>query len=136
MIYFKGHLTIKDQSILTIEDGNIRNNEVNDHNSIISDNHSILDENSYNDKEEIRDLYGNSIERAFFCFLLILICCYTTMILTHWSSSNGETISNPAVHLVAMESMWLKMISQWITNILYLYILYKSYINQLSNEIL
>lgn len=56
---------------------------------------------------------GTAHERVFFHVLMILLICYTTMILTSWGKTNGEP-EGYGSNRVGNESMWLKILSQWV----------------------
>jgi len=69
---------------------------------------------------------GTAHERVIFHIFMILASCYGAMILTHWISSDGSIVSELG-RRVADESMWLKILSQWIFLALYLRALYVAY---------
>lgn len=69
---------------------------------------------------------GTPRERSFFHLLMILVCCYATMILTNWGNTDGSPVSS-GDHTRANESMWLKIVSQWLFLIFYCRVLQVSY---------
>eukprot|EP01038_Epipyxis_sp_PR26KG_P004047 gene4047-5789_t len=68
---------------------------------------------------------GTPHERAFFHILMVLLSCYVTMILTNWGSTNGGPPSH--AHTSSNESMWLKIVSQWVFLLLYCRVLQVAY---------
>lgn len=56
---------------------------------------------------------GTPYERVFFHVLMVLLVCYCNMILTDWGKSNGAP-DGYGSDRVGAESMWLKILSQWV----------------------
>ena len=56
---------------------------------------------------------GTPYERVFFHILMVLLVCYCNMILTNWGKANGAP-EGYGSDRVANESMWLKILSQWV----------------------
>lgn len=56
---------------------------------------------------------GTPQERVFFHVLMVLVSCYGAMILTNWGKTSGAKLAEGS-DVVGNESMWLKIISQWI----------------------
>ena len=98
---------------------------------------------------------GTPHERSFFHVLLLLVCfifallcyfsdgvllfvvqlsIYLTMMLTNWGKTNGNVLSDGS-ESVAMESMWFKILSQWIFIAMYLRILQLAYIEHEENTV-
>lgn len=73
------------------------------------------------------DASGSPIERVFFCVIMILVSCYSTMILTNWGKTNGEPVSGGNTNEM-YESQWLKIISQWLFLLFYMKVLHAAYI--------
>lgn len=71
---------------------------------------------------------GTTHERVFFHVFMFLVTCYFAMIFTSWGSSNGSPENNDNSSLTSgRESMWLKIVSQWVFLILYCRVLQVSY---------
>jgi hypothetical protein len=64
-------------------------------------------------KEAEGESSGTPHERVFFHVLMILLVCYCTMILTNWGKPNGAP-EGYGSERVGDESMWLKILSQWV----------------------
>lgn len=60
---------------------------------------------------------GTPYERVFFHVLMVLLVCYANMILTNWGKTNGAPEGYGSKR-VGEESMWLKILSQWVFLIL------------------
>lgn len=56
---------------------------------------------------------GTPHERVYFHILMILLVCYCNMILTNWGKANGAP-EGYGSDRVGEESMWLKILSQWV----------------------
>lgn len=56
---------------------------------------------------------GTPHERVYFHVLMVLLVCYCCMILTNWGKTNGEP-EGYGSERVGAESMWLKILSQWV----------------------
>ena len=69
---------------------------------------------------------GTPHERVFFHVLMILLVCYSNMILTNWGKPNGAP-EGYGSERVGLESMWLKILSQWFFIILHCRALYVAY---------
>jgi hypothetical protein len=74
---------------------------------------------------------GTPNERGFFHVMMVLVASYAAMILTNWGTSDGASVSE-ASHSISNESMWLKIVSQWVFLILYCRILQVAYENSLE----
>jgi len=68
-------------------------------------------------------------ERIFFHFLLAIFAIFCAMGLTNWQHPNGEPMGLGSER-VAQESMWMKIVSQWLMLILYSRILYVAYLDK------
>lgn len=55
---------------------------------------------------------GTKHEIVFFHALMMLVACYGSMALTNWGAADGSTLAASAV--TASQSLWLKIVSQWI----------------------
>jgi hypothetical protein len=75
------------------------------------------------------DASGSPIERVFFCGLMILVSCYSAMVLTNWGKTNGEPVAGGDIG-VMYESQWFKIISQWLFLAFYLKVLHAAYITE------
>lgn len=80
------------------------------------------------DEEEATKTSGPPHERVFFHIFLCLVTCYFCMILTSWGKTNGAPIGDGSDG-TGTESMWLKILSQWIFLALYCKILHVAYHN-------
>eukprot|EP00598_Pedospumella_elongata_P012772 CAMPEP_0185011740 /NCGR_PEP_ID=MMETSP1098-20130426/97943_1 /TAXON_ID=89044 /ORGANISM="Spumella elongata, Strain CCAP 955/1" /LENGTH=373 /DNA_ID=CAMNT_0027540781 /DNA_START=400 /DNA_END=1520 /DNA_ORIENTATION=+ len=80
-------------------------------------------------KEEVKSS-GTAHERVLYHVIMMLVCCYGSMILTNWGKTNGATAEGSGSSAAtSSESMWLKIVSQWIFLILYLRVLQVAYNN-------
>lgn len=80
-------------------------------------------------KEEVKSS-GTAPERVLYHVIMMLVCCYGSMILTNWGKTNGATAEGSGTSAAtSSESMWLKIVSQWIFLILYLRVLQVAYNN-------
>ncbi len=71
---------------------------------------------------------GTPQERAFFHLLLMLLACYGAMILSNWGQTNGAPASAGSGK-ASSESLWLKIVSQWVFLLFYAKILHVQYLN-------
>lgn len=55
---------------------------------------------------------GTKHEIVFFHALMMLVACYGAMLLTNWGAADGSTLAASAA--TASQSLWLKIVSQWI----------------------
>jgi len=80
------------------------------------------------------DASGTLHERCFFHILMILVACYAAMVLTKWGRSNGapEETSMAEGLNTGSESLWLKIVAQWVCGILYFKVLHVAYIDNLN----
>jgi len=69
---------------------------------------------------------GTAHERGFYHVLMILVSCYGCMILTSWGRTDGSPIGKNG-ETTGNESMWLKIVSQWVFILLYWRVLQVSY---------
>lgn len=74
---------------------------------------------------------GTPAERGFFHIVMVLVVSYAAMILTNWGTSDGASVAE-ANHSISNESLWLKIVSQWVFLILYCRILQVAYENSLE----
>lgn len=72
------------------------------------------------------DAIPSANERVFFHVLMALASAYGAMILTSWGRTNGAP-ELFGTSVVSNESMWLKIVSQWIFLALYLKMLHVAY---------
>jgi hypothetical protein len=70
---------------------------------------------------------GTPHERVFFHVLMVLVSCYAAMLCTSWGSTDGYPVSESSRQ--GNESMWLKILSQWVILILYCRILHVAYMD-------
>eukprot|EP00600_Ochromonadales_sp_CCMP1393_P004491 CAMPEP_0174966880 /NCGR_PEP_ID=MMETSP0004_2-20121128/7277_1 /TAXON_ID=420556 /ORGANISM="Ochromonas sp., Strain CCMP1393" /LENGTH=444 /DNA_ID=CAMNT_0016215957 /DNA_START=40 /DNA_END=1374 /DNA_ORIENTATION=+ len=75
------------------------------------------------------DESGTPHERVLYHVIMILVACYGAMILTNWGKTNGGPPEGPGENATSQESMWLKIISQWIFLGLYWRVLQVAYNN-------
>lgn len=71
---------------------------------------------------------GTPYERGFYHLLLMLVCCYSAMILTNWGRTDGAPASAGSA-AVSQESLWLKITGQWVFLLLFVKTLHVRYIN-------
>lgn len=69
---------------------------------------------------------GSPHERLFFHVLMIFFIIYATMMLTNWGKVNGN-VPGAGSSTVSNESLWFKVISQWVFIGMYLRILQLAY---------
>jgi hypothetical protein len=72
---------------------------------------------------------GTVYERVLFHIFILIASSYGAMVLTQWGSPSGDDVSSPTAKRIAQESLWLKIISQWIFLVLYLRALYVAYMD-------
>lgn len=78
---------------------------------------------------------GTVHERVFFHVLMILVSSYGGMILTSWGSSTGSPESETASSaVIGNESMWFKIVSQWLFLIFYCRVLQVAYQDHASQS--
>jgi hypothetical protein len=65
---------------------------------------------------------------------MMLVACYSAMVLTNWGRSNGapEETSLAEGLNTGSESLWLKVVSQWVFFILAFKVLHVAYIDNLN----
>jgi len=61
-----------------------------------------------------------AMRNAKFHFIMASGCMYMAMILTNWSSRQ-EVEDNTTSYDVGAETMWIKIVSQWLTCLLYIW---------------
>lgn len=89
--------------------------------------HNTGSDGSSNEAEQVESS-GSYQERMFFHILMILVSSYGAMILTNWGASDGSIDENN----IGKQSMWFKIISQWIFMAMFLKSLHASYIDNKS----
>lgn len=58
---------------------------------------------------------NNKYENVFFHTLMMLFACYGAMVLTSWDTTDSPITSTATTNTaVSTESMWLKIVSQWV----------------------
>jgi len=77
---------------------------------------------------------GSYAERVFFHVLMALASCYGGMILTSWGKPDGSPESVGDYSYAGSESMWLKIISQWVFFIMYWKALHVAYSTQTDSS--
>jgi hypothetical protein len=65
-------------------------------------------------------------ERIFFHILMALVSAYLGMVLTSWGSTDGS----PEISSKNNESLWLKIVSQWVFLLLYFKTLHAAYVSR------
>jgi hypothetical protein len=66
------------------------------------------------------------VERAFFHVLMTLVSLYGAMVLTAWGKADGVP-NGVTTSRTSSESMWLKIVSQWVFLLLYCKVLHVAY---------
>jgi len=103
----------------------IINNNSDDGNNLISNGNNNSVPAAFNESS------GTVHERVFFHLLCAWVSCYGSMVLTNWGKTNGAAESTGS-DVTGNESMWFKILSQWIFIAIYIVALYVKYRNNSS----
>ena len=106
---------------------NVNNSDINSSSSN-SDEGNLISENNTAAAAALSESSGTVHERVFFHFLCMWVSCYGAMVLTNWGKTNGAP-EGTGSDVTGNESMWFKILSQWIFIIIYLAALYVKYRN-------
>lgn len=71
---------------------------------------------------------GSPLERLFFVVMMAFVACYGAMILTNWGKTDGAPAGGAGSNGVSVESLWLKIVAQWLFLLFYGKILHAAYI--------
>lgn len=83
-------------------------------------------------EEDAVDSSGTLHERVLFGLIMTFLSCYGAMILTGWGTSDGRPEATGS-QVIAIESMWIKITSQWVFLLMQLKALHVAYTDNASS---